>query len=105
VGDAVRNRRGGAVVNAVLDRTDLAALVEADGGCWTTEYALRHCEGYVVDGHEGHIGLVSDVIETGDGLEFVVQTRSDELHVTVGAIERLDSAGERIVIAVDRRAA
>jgi len=86
-------------VNAVLDRTRFEVPVEADTGCWTTEYALRHCEGALVDGPSGHVGFVSEVIETDDSIEFVVQAGFDELHIPASEIEYVDPLSDRVVIA------
>ncbi len=69
-----------------------------EGGCWTPDYLLRHCEGYLVEGPEGHVGIVSEVVELEDSLELVVAGASGELRVTPRAIRRFDPAAERIAI-------
>jgi hypothetical protein len=86
-------------VNAVLDRTRFEAPTEADTGCWTTDYALHHCEGALVDGPGGHVGFVSEVVETDDSIELVVQAGADELHIPASAIEYVDPLSDRVVIA------
>jgi hypothetical protein len=89
------------VVSAELERT--LAPPETDSDFWTRDHLLRHSEGYIVDGPSGHLGFVSEVIETGSSVELVVQTDREELRVPSSAIEAFDPLGERIVVALGAR--
>jgi hypothetical protein len=85
-------------VNNILDRPP-APSAETDYGCWTTDYVLRHCEGYAVAGPAGHLGFVSRVVETADSLELVVQVGENEARIPASAIEHIDAQAERIAVA------
>jgi hypothetical protein len=95
-------KRGGRAVISDVERT-LTAPAASDGGFWTLDYLLRHCEGYMVDGPGGHVGFVSEVIETAGSVELVVETGCGELHVSPSAIEEFDPLGERVVIILGAR--
>src|SRR5437868_337013 len=92
-------RKGGELVRAVLDRATAAPSCESAVAFWTRDYLLGHCEGYIVDGPEGRVGFVSEVVETDDLLEFVVEGGSGELRVHVDAIDRFEPRAQRITLA------
>jgi hypothetical protein len=92
-------RKGGESVNAVPDRATAAPACESAVEFWTRDYLLGHCEGYIVDGPDGRVGFVSEVVETDDLLEFVVEGSSGELRVPVDAIDRFDPRAQRITLA------
>jgi hypothetical protein len=85
-------------VSTVFDEAAVAPAEERFAGIWTRAYALRHCEGYIVDGPRGHVGFVSDVVETDDSLELLVDGEAGELRVPVEAIECFEPHAERIVV-------
>jgi hypothetical protein len=95
-------KKGGAPVKTVLDRATAGPhACESAVEFWTREYLLRHCEGYVVDRPEGcRVGFVSEVVETDDVVEFLVEGSSGEFRVPVDAIDRFDARGQRITLAV-----
>jgi hypothetical protein len=82
-------------VNTALDPTIVVRTKEC---CWTPDYLLRHCEGYIVDGPDGHVGFVSELVETDDALELGVEGRCGEIRVPVQSIASLDPHGQRIAI-------
>jgi hypothetical protein len=86
-------------VKAVLDRATAARSCESAVEFWTRDYLLGHCEGYIVDGPEGRVGFVSEVVETDDLLELVVEGSSGELRVPVDTIDRFDPRAQRITLA------
>lgn len=86
-------------MNTVLDHANGARADETGDVFWTRDYLLHHCEGYIVDGPDGPIGVVSEVVEIGDSLELVVEGTGGELRIPLEAIRHLDSAAERIAIA------
>lgn len=88
-------------MNTVLDKAT-APGAETDG-FWTRDYLLRHCEGYIVDGPDGHVGFVSEVVETDEALELVVEGASGEFRVPLDAIQYFDPHAERIAIALAPR--
>jgi hypothetical protein len=54
-----------------------------------------------VDRPEGcRVGFVSEVVETDDVVEFLVEGSSGEFRVPVDAIDRFDARGQRITLAV-----
>jgi hypothetical protein len=87
-------------VKAVLDRATAARSCESAVEFWTRDYLLGRCEGYIVDGPEGRVGFVSEVVETDDLLELVVEGSSGEFQVSVDAIDRFDPRAQRITLAV-----
>ena len=83
----------------MLDRETAARSCEFAVEFWTRDYLLGHCEGYIVDGPEGRLGFVSEVLETDDLLELVVEGSSGELRVPVDSIDRFDPRAQRITLA------
>jgi hypothetical protein len=62
--------------------------VEEDQQCWTEGYWLRHCTGFRVEGSEGHLGYVDDVLldpERSAPVALVVRGRCTTV-VSVGEI-------------------
>jgi len=93
-------KKGGAPVKTVLDRATAGPACESAVEFWTRDYLLRHCEGYGVERPEGcRVGFVSEVVETDDVLEFLVEGSSGEFRVPVDAIDRFDARGQRITLA------
>jgi hypothetical protein len=71
---------------------------------WTAEYLLHHCEGFLVDTEEGHLGYVADVEEIDDGtLELIVAGPGGTYRVSSRAIQQFDPEAERIAIAGETR--
>ena len=87
-------------MSTVFDNAGATRASERRTGCWTREYALRHCEGYMVDGPRGHVGFVSAVVEIDGTLELVIEGAAGERFVPSDAIESFDPRAERIVIAL-----
>lgn len=75
------------------------AHVPRDETLWTSDYWLRHCEGYAVDGPDGHIGFVSEVVESDDSFDLIVFVAVGELRIPSIAIVDVDLDGERIAVA------
>lgn len=72
--------------------------------CWTSDYWLRHCEGYRVFAGDEAIGYVEEVeLGRDDEPEALVVRLGDVfthlLTVGVDAVESFDPAGERLFIA------
>jgi hypothetical protein len=88
-------------MSTVTGEAVVARAGESVPGIWTRDYALRHCEGYIVDGPSGHVGFVSDVVETEGSLELLVDGVTGELRLSVDAIEYFDPHAERIVITLE----
>jgi len=86
-------------VRAVLHNATAAPSCESAVEFWTRDYLLGHCEGYIVEGPEGRVGFVSEVVETDDLLELVVEGSSGELRVPVDAIGRFEPRAQRITLA------
>jgi hypothetical protein len=82
-------------LTAGLERA-LALTTESHSRFWTQRYLLLHCDGYMVDGPDGHVGFVSEVVESDGEPELVVETGAGELRVPMGAIERFDPSAERL---------
>jgi hypothetical protein len=76
--------------------------VLTDETLWTSDYWLRHCEGYAVDGPEGHLGFVSEVVEDDDSFDLIVFVDGDEVRIPSSAIVDVDLNGERIAVADER---
>jgi PRC-barrel domain len=71
--------------------------------CWTTDFWLRHCEGFRVFAESEPIGFVEDVLESEDGEPTALVVRVGEvfthlLEVPVEAIDAFDPARERVLI-------
>jgi hypothetical protein len=92
-------RKRGEPVKAVLKGATAARSCESAVEFWTREYLLGHCEGYIVEGPEGRVGFVSQVVDTDDLLEFVVEGSSGELRVSVDAIDCFDPRAQRMTLA------
>jgi hypothetical protein len=73
--------------------------VDTGGECWTHGHVLRHCEGFLVDGPERHLGFVSEVLETAGSIELLVAGPSGTFTVPLEAITSFDPRRERIVVA------
>ena len=87
----VRSVVAGDVVTSTLDN------------CWSTDYWLRHCEGFRVATDDGEAGFVDAVELTpqGDAEAFVVRFGSEFTHsvrVPVRAVEELNPVDEMIVL-------
>ena len=89
-------------MNTLLEEATGAPTVHGRG-IWTAHYLFRHCEGYLVDGPDGHVGFVADVIETDHSFELAVETPAGELRVPIDDINYLDPGAERIAIRVTPR--
>jgi hypothetical protein len=78
---------------------------EAEGhGCWTIDYWLRCCEGFRVCAATGPIGYVEAVLTTADDEPHSLVVRvgssvSVPVTVPIEAIESLDPATERVIVA------
>ena len=89
---------------SVTPRTGAAAP-----SCWTTEYWLRHCDGYRVWGATGPIGYVETVLSTEDGEPHSLVVRvgssafSQLLTLPVEAVESFDPATERVFVSAIAR--
>lgn len=73
--------------------------------CWTTDYWLRHCEGYRVWDSTGPIGYVEVVLTTDDDKPHSLVVRvgsvfSQLVTIPVDAVEGVDPAGERVFVAL-----
>jgi hypothetical protein len=71
--------------------------------CWTTDFWLRHCEGYRVFAGEEPIGFVEEILDGRDGEPTALVVRVGEvfthlLEIPVDAIEGFDPAGERVLV-------
>ncbi len=67
---------------------------------WTADYLLHHCEGFLVDTEEGHLGYVADVEEIDDGtVELIVAGQGGTYRVSSRTIQQFDPEAERIAIA------
>jgi surface antigen len=67
---------------------------------WTARYLLHHCEGFVVDTDEGHLGYVAEVEEIdNDTIELIVAGPGGTYRVSSRAIRQFDPEAERIAIA------
>jgi hypothetical protein len=85
--------KGGAMPTQELEATS----------CWTTQYWLRHCEGYRVLAGDEPIGYVEDVELGADDEPEALLIRVGEvfthlLTISVEAIESFDPAGERLFV-------
>jgi hypothetical protein len=71
--------------------------------CWTTDFWLRHCEGFRVFADGEPIGFVEYVLESEEDEPTALVVRVGEvfthrLEVPVEAIDGLDPAAERVLI-------
>ncbi len=71
--------------------------------CWSTDYWLRHCDGFRVTTEDGEIGFVDavDLTPQGDAEALVLRFGSEFTHsvrVPVAAVEALDPVDEAIVL-------
>jgi len=67
---------------------------------WTADYLLHHCEGFLVDTEEGHLGYVPDVEGIDDGtVELIVAGQGGTYRVSSRTIQQFDPEAERIAIA------
>jgi hypothetical protein len=85
-------------VNGVVVDEASVPWAGTGNGCWTHDHLLRSCEGYLVDGPDGHLGFVSEVVESGETLELVVGGTSGQFRVPLDAITYFDPRAERITI-------
>ena len=71
--------------------------------CWSTDYWLRHCEGFRVTTEDGETGVVDavDLTPQGDVEALVVRFGREFTHsvrVPSTAVEELDPVDETIVL-------
>jgi hypothetical protein len=81
-----------------------AALIEKGQECWTEGYWLRHCTGFRVEGPEGRLGYVDDVLLDPEGaapVALVVRGRRATV-VSVGEIVRFLPARELVLVGETR---
>jgi hypothetical protein len=89
-------------VNTLLEEAT-GAPTNHGRGIWTADYLLSHCEGYLVDGPDGHVGFVAEVIETDESFELAVATPDGDVRVPIDEVHYLDPGAERIGIRVTPR--
>jgi hypothetical protein len=80
------------------------ALVEEGQQCWTEGYWLRHCTGFRVEGPEGQLGYVDQVLvdpERSAPVALVVRGRRTTV-VSVGEIVRFLPTQELVLVGETR---
>ena len=78
-------------------------MTDSFDSCWSTDYWLRHCEGFRVTTEDGETGFVDaiDLTPQGDAEALVVRFGREFTHsvrVPAAAVEALDSVDETIVL-------
>jgi len=76
-------------------------LAEENQQCWTEGYWLRHCTGFRVEGPEGQLGYVDDVLVDSEGsapIALVVRGEYTTV-VSVGEIVQFLPMQERVLVA------
>lgn len=83
----------------------MAVRVDKRRESWSKEYWLGHCTGFRVDGPDGQLGYVEEVLLDPEGHtpRALIVRGADTSVVSVGEIVRLLPAQERVLVRVKRR--
>lgn len=67
--------------------------------CWTLDYRLRHCDGYVVSGPRGSPGYVDEVVLSDEGDATALLVYGDEpFLVPIDLVDAIDAHGEVVFV-------
>lgn len=72
--------------------------------CWTTDYALRNCEGYAVIEGGTPIGYVETVLDSDEGVHSLLVRVGNVFNHLVAfpfdSVEAVDPAAERVYVSL-----
>jgi hypothetical protein len=82
----------------------LTVLMETSRDCWSKGHWLEHCTGFRVDGPDGHLGYVEEVLLAADGHtpQALVVRGARTTVVPVGEVVRLVPGQERVLVGGSR---